>query len=275
MTRARSSRVLCLLAAPGLLLGSPAGIAHAATAQSDRPSLVQPVPAGTGFTTPEEVAYSFVKDSSGKTVGPGDAVSLLFAAQGVLWLLATSSGGDLSYQGTWAYRGDRLTIAIDSGGFDRHGSFGAHLGASTVTVPFQVFSASPGSSTWAEEAIDPITTAFSVAIADDSATGNGLSLASVIADAAGYVSSLTGAALKGSTTSAGDVATSAEELRQAALTDPPRRRIGDFGGRRQMLYQPALALGGGRHLHPSSIFDTGVKAVDLEPLRRGLQRRHG
>ena len=79
---------------------------------------------------------------------------MIFASKGVAWLLATSSGGDLSYQGTWSYRSNKLSLAFDTFGFDRKGTFNAELRSDEITIPFQVFTSKPGTSTWEQAEVD-------------------------------------------------------------------------------------------------------------------------
>jgi len=93
-----------------------------------------------GFTSPEQVTYSLVTESNGQTPSKGTSVTVIFASKGVAWLLATSSGGDLSYQGSWSYRANKLSLAFDIYGFDRKGTFNAELGSGEITIPFQISS---------------------------------------------------------------------------------------------------------------------------------------
>ncbi len=66
-----------------------------------------------------------------------------------------------------------------------------------ITIPFQVFTSKPGTSTWEQAEVDPELTAFSVALADDSANADGEPMATLVQDAADYVGAVTGAPVTG------------------------------------------------------------------------------
>jgi hypothetical protein len=183
---------LCIVTAP---LGSASALAATPSrAPGTTPALTR---TSEGFTSPEQVSYSLVSESNGQAPSKGTSITVIFASKGVAWLLATSSGGDLSYQGTWSYHSGKLSLAFGTNGFDRKGTFNPKLGSDEITVPFQVFTSKPGTSTWAQAEVDPELTAFSVAVADASSTADGEPMATLIQDAADYVGAITGAPVEG------------------------------------------------------------------------------
>ncbi len=230
------------------------------------PAMAAPSITG-GFTSPEQLTYSLVSDSSHKGPATASSINLLFAPDSVLWLLATSSGGDLSYQGTWSYAGGKLTVRIDSGGFDRRGTFDPDFGLAEVVIPFQVFSGPPGTSTWDQHAADPVIGSYMVAEADAAATANGLSITSIIDDAASYVAGVSGATLgSGESTGVTPAAKAATSAITSRPVDRPRLQLGHFAG---AAAAPGRSLGAalartGR-LAPQRNFDTGITKVDLSP----------
>ena len=137
-----------------------------------------------------------------------------------------------------------------------------------MVVPFQVFSGSPGTSTWAQHAADPVINSYMVAEADAAATANGLSITSLIDDAATYVAGVSGAPL-GSGESSG--AAPAAQAATSAATPPPfgrtRLPLGHFAGGAAASPRSlgAALVRTGRVLVPQRILDTGITNVDLEP----------
>ena len=256
-------RPLRLAALAGILTSTLAGATGLVVA-APPPAMAAPG-AAAGFTSPEQLSYSLVSDSSHRGPATGSSVNLLFAPHGVLWLLATSGGGDLSYQGTWAYGGGELAVSIDSDGFDRHGRFDPDFGLAEVVIPFQVFSGSGGTSTWDQHVADPVLGSFMVAEADAAATTNGLSITSLIDDAASYVAGVSGAALGGGGSSG---VTPAAKAETSATTPRPgertRLQLGHFAGIAAAQARSAALATTGR-LVPQRNFDTGITAVDLEP----------
>jgi hypothetical protein len=172
------------------------------------------------FTSPEQVSYSLVSESNGQTPSKGTSVSVIFASKGVAWLLATSGGGDLSYQGTWSYHSSKLSLAFDAYGFDRKGTFNAELGSDEITIPFQVFTPKPGTSTWEQAEVDPELTAFSVAVADASATASGEPMATLVLDAADYVGAVTGAPVEGGASGGSSTAGALRALPEGPAAPP-------------------------------------------------------
>ena len=258
-------RPLSLAVFAGILTSTLSGTAGLVVA-APAPAMAAPSITG-GFTSPEQLTYSLVSDSSHKGPATASSINLLFAPDSVLWLLATSSGGDLSYQGTWSYAGGKLTVRIDSGGFDRRGTFDPDFGLAEVVIPFQVFSGPPGTSTWDQHAADPVIGSYMVAEAAAAATANGLSITSIIDDAASYVAGVSGATLgSGESTGVTPAAKAATSAITSRPVDRPRLQLGHFAG---AAAAPGRSLGAalartGR-LAPQRNFDTGITKVDLEP----------
>ena len=148
----------------------------------------------------------------------GDTVTLMFDGANTAWLLLTSSGGDLSFSGSYTYAGSTVTLTFTASGFSRHGSFHFVTGQSSVTLPFQCLSAKPGTSRWDVEEVDPMGGAMQIAIADVAQTTAGVTPASLVEAAAAYVSAATGAPVSQ------DQQFSALESADAHLAPAPARR---------------------------------------------------
>ena len=173
--------------------------------------------------------------------------------------------GDLSYQGTWAYGGGELAVSIDSDGFDRHGRFDPDFGLAEVVIPFQVFSGSGGTSTWDRHVADPVLGSFMVAEADAAATTNGLSITSLIDDAASYVAGVSGAALGGGGSSGVTPAAKAETSGDhASARRADKAPIGPLRRHRRGA-SPLRRPGDDRAARPAAEFRHRITAVDLEP----------
>jgi hypothetical protein len=192
-----------------------------------------------------ETAYSLTRDSSGQVPAAGDSVTLLFAGNGVAWFLATSSGGDLSVKGTWSYANGKISLAFSASGFTRKATFSAKAGASSIVIPFQVFSTKPGTSTWATTAVDPAAGAETAVLATAEASAGGLTLDQIVTTAAQYISSVTGAPITagpGFSSIAGAAAASSSGALRPAVA-----RLGSvhaFRGRRPLPPEaPATQLG--------------------------------
>ena len=218
-----------------------------------------------GFTSPEQVSYSLVTESNGQTPSKGTSVTVIFASKGVAWLLATSSGGDLSYQGTWSYHSNKLSLAFDTYGFDRKGTFNAELGSDEITVPFQVFAPKPGTSTWEQAEVDPELTAFSVAVADASATSNGEPMATLVQDAADYVGAVTGAPVEGGASGGASTVGALRALPEGPA-EPPALHLARFAsaGRETAAAQRLIAALVDGRLKPDTQNELGgVMHVDI------------
>jgi hypothetical protein len=181
---------------PVPVAGAAPGPAAVPVAVPATPDAVRPGPQGSGLsgtTSVMQIAFSLTRDSDGQVPAKGDSVTLLFAGGGVAWFLATSSTGDLSVQGTWSYAGGKISLALSTTGFVRKGTFRADLGASSIVIPFQVFSAKPGTSTWAASAVDPAAGAQTAVLAAAEAAPSGLTPDQIVTTAAQYLASVTGA----------------------------------------------------------------------------------
>jgi hypothetical protein len=141
-------------------------------------------------------AYTLVSDSSGTTPGAGTSITLLFEPGGKALILAANDSAMLGHHGTWAYAAGQLALAFSSSDFHPNAMFTLDLTASQVTMPFQVFSTDPGSSTWAQFFPDSHSGAYMAAfglMADPVAPC--VTQDQVVAELAEYVSGRTGVAL--------------------------------------------------------------------------------
>ena len=139
------------------------------------------------------VSLSMVSDSGGTVPAKGDTVTILFDGRSTAWILYTSSGGDLSFSGSYSYSGSTMSLSFTASAFTRHGRFHLELDQSTVTLPFHALSSTSGTSTWDVQPVDPVGAAIAVATATVSGTTVGVTPANLIEAAADYVSAATGA----------------------------------------------------------------------------------
>jgi hypothetical protein len=96
------------------------------------------------------ISLSLVMDSSGTTPAAGNTVTLMFEPPNLAHLLAldTNTYASLEYDGTYTMSATSLTVSFKASGFDRGGTISFDPTKSTLTLPFQVFSADAGTSTW-------------------------------------------------------------------------------------------------------------------------------
>jgi hypothetical protein len=139
------------------------------------------------------VAYNLVSDSSGTTPAAGSTITLFFEPNGKSTITAVNATLMLSHHGTWSYSGGQLTIDFTASDFHPNATFALDLASTKVTMPFQVFSTSAGSSTWTQTLPDVVGGAFLAAygLASDSIVPC-VSVQEVVAEAARYVSARTG-----------------------------------------------------------------------------------
>jgi hypothetical protein len=101
------------------------------------------------------ISLSLVKDSSGTTAATNSTVSLFLEPPMTVHVLAVdwSTFATLGFQGTYSLTsGGSLTMTFKDSGFTRSGTIAFDATQPTVTLPFQVFSADKGTSTWTRRA---------------------------------------------------------------------------------------------------------------------------
>jgi len=139
------------------------------------------------------LSYDLVSDSSGTTPAQGSTITLFFEPNGKAGVTAQNATLMLSHHGTWSYFGTNLTLAFTASDFHPSATFSLDLTATTVTMPFQVFSTSAGSSTWTQVPLDLSSGAYlaGYAVASDPVVPC-VTVSQVVAEAAEYAAGVTG-----------------------------------------------------------------------------------
>ncbi len=138
--------------------------------------------------------YQLVSDSSdGMKPAAGSTITLNFLPNGKALFFAISSTETLSYHGTYTYGGGEVDLSFTATDFARSGKFALSLTAAQITIPFQVFSTKPGSSTWTTSSLDAPQGAYYAAFGLGSDPDvSCLTTAQINYEAAEYVSAWTG-----------------------------------------------------------------------------------
>jgi hypothetical protein len=140
--------------------GAPASSSQApATAAQGS---LQP-PAASGM---EQAVYFLTEDSSGTKPSSGTQIELMFEPDGRATLYAVSSTDELSHHGTWQYEDGRLSLKFTAEDFKPDATFQLSLADNTVTMPFQVFGAGAGTSTWKRGSLSVVPKTLAVFAAD-------------------------------------------------------------------------------------------------------------
>lgn len=118
---------------------------HLPLVVSPRPGVSPQVQALLPFT------YYLVRDSDGTQPAPGAVVVMGFEPQGAAHIYAADADDAMAYSGTYSYDQGRLALRFADPDFTVEAGVALDPAAESVTMPFQVFSAEPGSSTWRRE----------------------------------------------------------------------------------------------------------------------------
>jgi hypothetical protein len=97
------------------------------------------------------VTYSLVKESDGNHPGAGSQVFLVFSTNGTAYVYACDAAEAEADNGTYSYSGGRLSLHIEQSDLKVNAAFALDLSQSQVTMPFQIFSAKPGTSQWQQQ----------------------------------------------------------------------------------------------------------------------------
>jgi hypothetical protein len=97
------------------------------------------------------VTYSLVKESDGNHPGAGSQVFLVFSANGTAYVYACNATEAEADNGSYSYSGGRLSLHIEQSDLKVNANFALDLSQSQVTMPFQIFSAKPGTSQWQQQ----------------------------------------------------------------------------------------------------------------------------
>ncbi len=99
-------------------------------------------------TSPIQVAYQFVRDSSGTHPDPTSTILLGFNPGDEAYLYAMSAKHALAYHGRWSYANGEMSLTFGAADFKVDARFALRLTDEQVTMPFQVLSSGPGQSYW-------------------------------------------------------------------------------------------------------------------------------
>jgi hypothetical protein len=94
-----------------------------------------------------------VKESDGNHPGAGSQVFLVFSANGTAYVYACNATEAEADNGTYSYSGGRLSLHIEQSDLKVNANFALDLSRSQVTMPFQIFSAKPGTSQWQQQSM--------------------------------------------------------------------------------------------------------------------------
>jgi hypothetical protein len=190
-----SSRMRRLVAAAALTAPLLATACTSTSTSTPPPSTGQLTPVyGThAVNSPGQVTLSLIKDSSGQGPAAGAGVEILFAPKGVAEFLALSDSDELSYEGTWSLQSGKVTLAFTSSDFTRHGTFPLTYTSAPVTIPFEAFTDTKGSSSWEVIATDPVAGALEMAYATAASSDGTATADDAISAAANFAGSVTGA----------------------------------------------------------------------------------
>ncbi|MGA2078174.1 MAG: hypothetical protein ABSH52_32185 [Terriglobia bacterium] len=100
------------------------------------------------ITSPIQVAYQFVHDSSGTHPGPTSKILLGFNQGDEAYLYAVSAKHSLAYHGRWSYANGQMSLSFGAADFKVDARFALRLTDEQVTMPFQVLSSGAGQSYW-------------------------------------------------------------------------------------------------------------------------------
>jgi hypothetical protein len=96
--------------------------------------------------------YYLESDSSGTKPAPNTDITLSFGPDGKAQLYASQEADGLGYLGAFSYNQGQLSLQFDHADFKRKLQVSLDPQQATITLPFQVFSDDPGSSTWKRRA---------------------------------------------------------------------------------------------------------------------------
>jgi len=200
------------------------------------------------------ITYSLVRDSGGEGPKKGAEIILLFSANGEAYLYLADPTEALGELGTYSYQAGKLKLRIVTSDFNINATFALSLTQTEVKMPFQIFSAKPGSSLWQQQPLAIDEGIYGVFDAAMNAAGPNLTTDQAAAQAYAYAQAWVGAG-------------SAAHSRQVLSASLMSQAHGTLAGARS----PAVRLSG-RHLQaadsPPSLGITGVVSLgdDIEIL---------
>ncbi|MGO9150583.1 MAG: hypothetical protein ACLP1E_03875 [Acidimicrobiales bacterium] len=200
------------------------------------------------------ITYSLVRDSGGEGPQKGAEIILLFSANGEAYLYLADPTEALGELGTYSYQAGKLKLRIVTSDININATFALSLTETEVKMPFQIFSAKPGSSLWLQQPLAIDQGIYGVFDAAMNATGLNLTTEGAAAQAYAYAQAWVGAG-------------SSAHSQQVLSTSSMSQAHGTLAGARA----PLVHLSG-RHLRapasPPSLGITGVVSLgdDIEIL---------
>ena len=188
-----AGRLLVAAALVTPLLATACTSSPSSTSSSSTNGQLTPVYGTKPITTPTQVTLSLIKDSSGQGPAAGAGVEILFAPKGVAEFLALSDTDELSYPGTWSVQSGQMTLAFTESDFTKHATFAMSYTGAPVTIPFQAFTDTKGSSSWEVEPTDPVAGALEMAYATAAVPDTTATADDAIDAAANFAAGVTGA----------------------------------------------------------------------------------
>lgn len=121
------------------------------------PTVRTPIRHVDGKLTPLlSLAYYLERDSSGTKPATNTDITFTLGPDGKAQLYASQELDGLGYLGTYSYGQGQLNVQFEHPDFVRKGQVTLDPSQATVTLPFQVFSDDPGSSTWKRHEVDVV-----------------------------------------------------------------------------------------------------------------------
>lgn len=102
------------------------------------------------------LAYYLESDSSGTKPAPNTDITLSLGPDGKAQLYASQELDGLGYLGSYSYQQGQFSLQFDHPDFTRKLQATLDPKQATITLPFQVFSDDPGSSTWKRHEVDVV-----------------------------------------------------------------------------------------------------------------------
>jgi len=97
---------------------------------------------------PTQVIFEFIKESGGTHPSNGAKILLGFDPGGEAYLYALKPGEYVAYHGRWSYQDGHMALNFASSSLTVDARFPLDLAAGRVTLPFQIFAGTPGTSQW-------------------------------------------------------------------------------------------------------------------------------
>ena len=138
-------------------------------------------------------AYWLVRDSGGEGPQKGAEIILLFSANGEAYLYLADPTEALGELGSYSYQAGKLKLRIVTSDININATFALSLTQTEVKMPFQIFSAKPGSSLWQQQPLAIDQGIYGVFDAAMNAAGLNLTTDQAAAQAYAYAQAWVGA----------------------------------------------------------------------------------